>query len=76
MTDYTEMMRNQYDFLQNHLNLLSSLQTSKSHSAKSLTPPTPDAGKSIDTPPYAKGISDDNQYTGEGIPGAGIESLT
>lgn len=75
MTDYTEMMRNQYDFLQNHLNLLSSLQTSKSQSTKSVASSATNAGKFIDTASYAEGISNDNQRTSEGIPGTSIEPL-
>ena len=75
MADYTEMMRNQYDFLQNHLNLLSSLQTSKSQSTKSVVSSATNAGKFIDTAPHAEGISNDNQRTSEGIPGTSIEPL-
>lgn len=63
MADYEQMMRDQYDFLQNHLNLLSSLQTSKAH-----------AGKPVDSPPPTHEISDGHQQPSEGVPGASVET--
>ena len=65
MADYEQQMRDQYDFLQNHLNLLSSLQTSKAH-----------AGKSFDPAPPTQTIPDGDQHSSEGIPGSGVETLT
>lgn len=63
MADYEQMMRDQYDFLQNHLNLLSSLQTSKAH-----------AGKPVNPPPTTQEVSDGHQHPSEGIPGASVET--